>query len=106
MSTSTGLEPQPKRVILRLRVNDFGGGDPSEYSDAIRAYLAFAGRPISELGENRHYAHIEPFQGPEIPQRSFHIILNLEKDSFHNSNNFQNLPHEIYRVRRDKQGKL
>jgi hypothetical protein len=103
--TSTNLERQPKRVILRLRVNEFEGCDPSEYNDAIKAYLAFAGRSTNKLKENKHYAHIEPFQALELQQTSFHITFDLEKD-FLDDPNFQNLPHEIYRVRRDKGSKL
>ncbi len=105
MPTSTSLEHQPKRVILRLRVNDFGGRDSSEYNEAIEAYIAFAGHYVNELEEDKHYAHIEPYQAPELQQRSFHIILDIEKDLL-DSPNVQKLPHEIYRVRRDKQGKL
>jgi hypothetical protein len=39
------LEFQPKRVILRLRVKEFDGRDPSEYDDAIKVYLAFSNVP-------------------------------------------------------------
>jgi hypothetical protein len=52
-----------------------------------------------------HEKHIEPFQDPEIPQTSFHIILDMEKDMLEDPN-LQNLPHEIYRIRRDDQGIL
>lgn len=105
MSTSTSLEHQPKRVILRLRVNEFEGRDSSEYNEAIEAYIAFAGYSVNELEEGKHYAHIEPYQAPELQQRSFHIILDIEKDMLDNPN-VQKLPHEIYRVRRDKRGIL
>ncbi|KAJ9641103.1 hypothetical protein H2199_005771 [Coniosporium tulheliwenetii] len=105
MSTSTSHEREPKRVILRLRTNEFEGRDSSEYNDPIKAYLAFAGRSTNELEENKHYAHIEPFQAPELQQTVFHITLDIEKDSLDNPN-FQTLPHEIYRVRRDIHGKF
>lgn len=99
------LERGPKRVILRLRVNDFDGQDPSSLTEAISEYIAFAGRSTTELQENRHYAHIEPFQSPELQQASFHITLDIDKDSVQNPN-LTELPHEIYRVRRDVDGKL
>ena len=105
MPFSTTADCRSKRVILRLRVNEFGGRDPSEYSDAIKAYLAFANRPTSELEQNKHYAHIEPFQAPEVWQTSFHITLDMEKDMLVKPN-FENLPHEVYRIRRDEQGNL
>jgi hypothetical protein len=105
MSNSHSAECQPKRVILRLRVNEFTGRDYSEYIDAIKAHLAFAGRPTDDSELRKHYAHIEPFQAPEVNQISFHIIMDMEKD-LANPPNIQELPHEIYRVRRDKEGKL
>jgi len=105
MSTSTSLEHQSKRVILRLQVNNFGGHDFSEYNEAIKVYIAFAEHYINELKEDKHYAHIEPYQALKLQQRSFHIILNIEKDLL-DSLNVQKLPHEIYCVCCDKQGKL
>jgi len=105
MSTSTSLQHQPKRVVLRLRVNEFEGRDPSEYKEAIEAYISFAGHPVNELEEGKHFTHIEPFQAPELQQRSFHIVLDIEKDMLDNPN-IQKLPHEIYHVRRDRQGRL
>ncbi|MCJ1381359.1 hypothetical protein MMC17_004469 [Xylographa soralifera] len=105
MTTSTTLERQPKRVILRLRVNDFEDCNSSEYNNAIKTYLAYAKRPTSELEENRHYAHIEPFQHYELQQTSFHIILDINKDSLAQPN-MQSLPHEVYHIRRNEQGNL
>jgi hypothetical protein len=105
MSNPSSAEHQPKRVILRLRVNEFTGRDPSEYTDAIKAYLAFAGRSTDSMEIRKHHAHIEPFQAPEVNQISFHITMDMEKDTA-NPPTVQELPHEIYRVRRDKEGKL
>lgn len=59
---------QAKRVILRLQVDDFSGKDPYEYNDAIKAYLTFAGRESAEWEKHIHFAHIEPFQDPELRQ--------------------------------------
>jgi hypothetical protein len=86
VATSATSKSQPKRVIPRLRMNQFEGRDTSGYDDAIKAYLTFAKRPTSELAANKHYAHMEPFQDPEIPQTSFHIILDMEKDMLEGSN--------------------
>jgi len=105
MATAATSDHQPKRVILRLRVRDFEGGNSFEYIDAIKAYLAFAKRPTSELEENKHYVHIEPFQDPELQQTTFHITLDINKDLL-DQPNFQDLPHEVYRIRRDEQGNL
>jgi hypothetical protein len=105
MSNPPSAEHQPKRVILRLRVNEFTGRDPSEYTDAIKAYLAFAGRPTDDSEFRKHHSHIQPFQAPEVNQISFHITMDMEQDTA-NPPNIQELPHEIYRVRRNKEGKL
>ena len=102
---------QPKRVILRLRVNEFEGDDHNweQYVDAINTYLVWAGRSMSEYeGEfetRKHFAHVEPFQAPELNQTTFHVVLDIEQHLL-NEPNFDTLPHEIYRVRRDKEGNL
>ncbi|OAX80566.1 hypothetical protein ACJ72_00694 [Emergomyces africanus] len=49
-----------KRVILRLRVNEFEDCNPTEFDSAIMAYLAFAGRPVNELRQRIHHSHIKP----------------------------------------------
>jgi hypothetical protein len=106
-------ENQPKRVILRLRVNEFEGEDRSweQDVDAIQAYLTWAGRPKSEYDEDasyktrKHYAHVEPFQAPELQQTTFHVVLDMEQDMLDDPD-FDTVPHEIYRVRRDKEENL
>lgn len=110
-STTVSSELYPKRVILRLRVNEFEGEGRSweQHIDAIKAYLTWAGRPTSEYAgayeTRKHFAHVEPFQAPELKQTTFHVILDIEQRSL-NRPNFDVLPHEIYRVRRDEKGTL
>ena len=115
--TSTGsitivdAESSPKRVILWLRVNEFEGEGRSweQHTDAIKAYLTWAGRPTSEYEgdweKRKHFAHVEPFQLPEVKQTTFHVVLDMEQHSLQNPN-LDNVPHEIYRVRRGKDGNL
>ncbi|MCJ1368553.1 hypothetical protein MMC16_007697 [Acarospora aff. strigata] len=93
----------PKRVILRLRVSDFSGRDPTEWYDAIRSYLTFAGRPFSEFETNKHCTHIEPFQQPDVPQTSFHIILDMDSALWlkRGWDDLKGVEHEVYHVRRD-----
>ncbi|KAF4637757.1 hypothetical protein G7Y89_g309 [Cudoniella acicularis] len=100
---ATSSEHNPRRVVLRLKVSDFKGCGSSEYDNAIKAYLLFAGRLTNEHEMNKHYAHIEPFQSPELQQTSFHIIIDIEKYMI-DDGEFRNLPHEIYRIRRNEQG--
>ena len=109
--TISHLEKAPKRVILRLRVNEFEGEGRSweQYSDAIKTYLIWAGRHTHEYeGEyqtRRHFAHVEPFQALELNQKTFHVILDIEQHSLAEAD-FDSLPHEVYRVRRNEEGDL
>jgi hypothetical protein len=96
---------QAKRVILRLRVDDFSGKDSLEYNDAIKSYLAFAGREPAEWEKRIHFAHIEPFQDSELRQTRFHITLDIEQDLVETPD-FEKLLHEVYRVRRDGKREL
>lgn len=48
----------------------------------------------------RHYAHVEPFQAPELKQTSFHIIIGFDKDLLV-CGNLRGLLHGIYRRRVD-----
>lgn len=97
----------PKRVILRLRVSEFEGEGHSweQYVDAINTYLIWAGRPTDEYQGDyqmrRHFAHVEPFQAPELNQKTFHVILDIEQHSLREAD-FDQIPHEIYRVRRNE----
>jgi|SRR5271156_4798251 len=110
-SIDTRSTPKPKRVILRLRVNEFEGEGRSweQHVDAIKAYLTWAGRPTSEcegpFETRKHFAHVEPFQQPELKQTAFHVILDMEQHLL-NSPNLDDVPHEVYRVRRNQEGSL
>lgn len=83
-------------------MDDFTGRDYYQYTEAITAHLKFKGL---EEDEDKLFSHIEPFQAPELQQTSFHIIVDIDKDSLPNLD-FQSLPHEIYRVLRDEHGIL
>ena len=58
-----------------------------------------------EYEMRKHFAHVEPFQAPELNQTTFHVVLDIEQHLL-NEPNFDTLPHEIYRMRRDKEGNL
>ena len=90
-----------KRVILRLRANDFNDFNHADHVKPVESYLIFSGRSTQELVENRHYVHVEPLN-PEITKSNprFHIIIDIEKDHFQGTLD-QNFPHELYRVRRE-----
>jgi hypothetical protein len=107
----TDTKNAPKRVILRLRVNEFEGDGRSweQHVDAIKAYLVWAGHSASEyegdFDKRKHFAHVEPFQALEVKQTTFHVILDMEQHLL-KSPNLDDVPHEIYRVRRGKEGNL
>ncbi|OJD19358.1 hypothetical protein AJ78_00720 [Emergomyces pasteurianus Ep9510] len=65
MLDAESLLKRPKRVILRLRVDEFDDCNPTEFDSAIMAYLASAGRPVDELQQRIHHSHTNLFS----PQR-------------------------------------
>ena len=83
--TTTIPENRPRRVILRLRVNEFEGEGRTweQHVDAIKAYLVWAERTASEYEgayeTRQHFAHVEPFQAPELNQTTFHVVLDMEQ---------------------------
>ncbi|KAK8147536.1 hypothetical protein G3M48_001435 [Beauveria asiatica] len=98
---------EPKRVILRLRYNEFEDDD-SSHTDAIEAYLKAIGRKMDECGpQGRHVPHVEMRQEymENNPRASFHVTLDMEKHAVREPD-MNKLPHEIYRVRRGKDGTL
>lgn len=59
-----------KRVILRLRDNDF---PDVSYIDLVKCvesfFLTFSGRSAEELAQGRHFFHVQP-PNPQIPQEN------------------------------------
>ncbi|KAM3517869.1 hypothetical protein NHJ13051_008247 [Beauveria bassiana] len=71
---------EPKRVILRLRLNEFEDDD-SSHTDATAAYLKAIGRKMDECGpQGRHVPHVEMRQEymENNPRASFHITLDMK----------------------------
>ncbi|KAB8073819.1 hypothetical protein BDV29DRAFT_174800 [Aspergillus leporis] len=93
---------QPKRVILQLRIDQFVGGSQDDFEKAIEKYLTVFGRSISEIRSGRHFIHIEPFQSEDVPQKYFHIILDMEQGQGPVS--LLTLPHELFHIRRTDKG--
>lgn len=91
------LPKQPKRVILQLRVDQFTDCLQGEFEDAIEKYLVVSGRSMSEIRLGRHFIHIEPFQSDDVPQKYFHIVLDLEQSQGPVA--FCTLPHELFHIR-------
>ncbi|GAD99115.1 conserved hypothetical protein [Paecilomyces variotii No. 5] len=88
-----------KRVILRLRVSDFDNCGPAELDRAIMAYLSSTGHSVNEISQRKYYSHIEPFQPPDMKQKTFHIVLGIEKDMLKDPD-FEQIEHEVHRDHR------
>jgi hypothetical protein len=97
---------KPKRVILRLRYNEFADDDAS-HTEAIAAYLTAIGREVDECEQGRHEVHVQIRQDymMGIPNASFHVTLDREKDAIQQPD-MDELTHEFYRVRRQHDGAL
>lgn len=93
----------PRRVILRIPVGDVCDEGAGDHLSIMAAYLNFSGQPSVDIYRD-HGVHIEPLQSPDLNQTSCHIILDMNKHGVEEPN-LQDIPHEIYRVRK-KDGEL
>ena len=87
-----------KRVILRIPVHDVCDKGTNDHPDILKAYLDFSGQPSADIYGD-HGVHNEPIQSPDLNQTSCHIILDMNKHSV-KASDLQDIPHEIYRVRK------
>jgi len=102
----TALERQPNRVILRMRVKDFDGNYSwFTYPTAIKTYLTWAGRSVTDYTERKHNVYVEVYGDPEINQRHFHIIIDFCSLSF-DVQDFNQVHHELFLIERDDKGEL
>jgi len=90
----------PKRVILRIRPVPDDDYEDDKYQEYVKTFLLRCGRwePGTDYSI-RHYDHIQPCSSTH----PWHIIIDLEIDKFDGSN-FDQLPHEIYKVERRQTG--
>jgi len=96
--SSVPMTSLSKRVILRIPVHDVCNEGTDDYLDILKAYLDFSGQPSADISRD-YGVHIEPIQSPDLNQTSCHIILDMNKHSV-KTPDLQNMPHEIYRVRK------
>ncbi|KAJ9368981.1 hypothetical protein DTO282E5_6313 [Paecilomyces variotii] len=85
----------PKRVVLRLRSNEFDNGSPQEIVKISHKFLESSG--YNKTGRDNHFVHAEPPQ-PE-PRRHFHITLDINYRN--NTPDMQTLPFEFFRVNKN-----
>jgi len=95
------------RIILRLSVRDFDsdGFTWYHYLTAVEAYLKWANRPLAELNNKKHNIFVEPLQDPEVKQKRFHVIVDLNSLSFE-VNKMDEVHHEVYEIKRKDDGSL
>lgn len=48
---------------------------------------------------------MEPFQDPALQQTTFHVVLDMEQGMVKEPD-LDTVPHDMYRIRRDQDGKL
>lgn len=70
----------PKRVILRLRDDDFPNVSYDDLVKCVESFLVFSGYSVEELSQRKHFFHFQP-PNPLIPQQNprFHIIIDIEQ---------------------------
>lgn len=64
---------------------------------SVKAYLAFAKRPIEEADQGKHFWHFQPPSDTPNANSRFHIVIDIDQ-SDHSGSLPENFPHEIYRV--------
>ncbi|KAK6001679.1 hypothetical protein QM012_002169 [Aureobasidium pullulans] len=108
LGTALPPPPSPTRILLRLPVKEWVW---ESYSDAIVAYLEWANRSVSDFRQGKHEVFVELQQDPEVPQKRYHIALDLYTLSYNvkdmkDVRNMEDVKHEMYDVRRDSEGKI
>ncbi|KAI9771217.1 MAG: hypothetical protein M1839_002838 [Geoglossum umbratile] len=102
-STSTATpDTTPKRIILRIRPIPGNDTEDNKYQEYVKTFLLHCGPARWDPSTHifpRHYDHIQPCSSTH----PWHIIIDMEKDKF-DGLDFNQLPHEIYRVERRQTG--
>lgn len=70
---------EPKRIILRLRNDDFPCFSNSDIRECIESFLTFSNRSPKELDLGIYYFHVQP---PIEPARRFHIVIDIETSKY------------------------
>jgi len=105
-TSPTVPESGPNRVILRMRVKDFDGNYSwFTYPTAVKTYLSWVKRSVTDYEDMKHNVYVEPLQDPEVNQRKFHIVIDFYALSS-SVQDFGKVHHEIFLMRRDEEGEL
>lgn len=93
----------PTRILLRLPVKQWE--EFYSYRAAIEAYLDWANLSVQDYKELKHNVFLEPLQPLDIPQKRFHVAVDLYALSY-DVKDMKEVEHKIYDVRRDSEGKM
>ncbi|KAI9770890.1 MAG: hypothetical protein M1839_003010 [Geoglossum umbratile] len=90
----------PARIILRICPIPSSPYEDHKYTEYANALLLHRGhREIITNYTTPHFVHVQPSSGIH----PWHIIIDLQKDKF-DGLDFDQLPHEIYKVKRLETG--
>ncbi|KAH0548161.1 hypothetical protein GP486_008115 [Trichoglossum hirsutum] len=99
---TTTPDRTPKRVILRIRPIPGNDTEDNKYQEYIKTFLLHCGPARwdpNTFYSTRHYDHVQPCSATHL----WHIVIDMEKDKF-DGLDFDQLPHEIYKVERRQTG--
>ncbi|KAL6716099.1 hypothetical protein ACLMJK_005665 [Lecanora helva] len=109
VSTDPETVRRRRRIILRLRVNEFNGPSRiwAHHQEALQAYFKWAELEEFERqeGKNNFWTVVQPIQDADVGQRSFHVIVDIHYGS-PGDPSVKSIPHELYAVRREPDGEL
>lgn len=97
------IPSSPTRILLRLLVKEWEYAH--SYRAAIEAYLSWANLPVQDYRERKHNLFIEPLQPLDVPQKRFHVAIDLYALSY-DVKDMKDVEHKIYAVRRDSEGNM
>jgi hypothetical protein len=100
LTASQSLFTLPKRVILRIRPRSDLEYEEDKFNEYVLAFLTHHNPEETHVRWwARHFMHLQLCS----TSRSWHIMLDMNMNNF-DSSNFDQLPHEIYRVERRQTG--
>ncbi|KAH0360134.1 hypothetical protein KCU65_g9570, partial [Aureobasidium melanogenum] len=98
----------PTRILLRLPKKEWVW---ESHRDAIVAYLNWSNRSVKDFEQGKHECYVEFKQDPEVPQKRYHIAIDLyalsyEVKDMKDVRDGKDVEHEIYTVRRNSEGQI
>ena len=102
--TASPIPSSPTRIILRLPVKQWEEHWFS-YPTAVTAYLEWANLSVQDYREMKHNVYVEPLQPLDVPQKRFHIAIDLYALSY-DVKDMKDVEHKIYAALRNPDGEM